>query len=260
MSLNKYLNMYSQSIPFKLIDNSFNLNQENYSSRKNYFDKNIFSKLCINAENNDIDFFVYDILVISKLYSIIFYLYKVNFKNDYITLRNFIKNVQINLETAENAENDLDIDNNKIIIYNLFDISNLKLEKADNIDEDKYYTIYNIKNFSNDKLFEAIERNILIPLYHHFNKEDNTSYGLSKNIDINNKKIDISTITKDSITTLYDDNKVTIETDLNNYTNTRILLYLNAFNNILNATDENILSVLKYHMYYYNAIIYNIKL
>lgn len=296
---NTIFNEQQESIAVKLITKSFD-NHQDFSSRSNYFDTNIFSKLCVDYkdakdvnDNNDLNNFIYDILVISKLYSIIYYLYvKYNNdnNNDEILFEKFIKNVIIKLQVSDDktllSRIEFDTTNNiyNVIIVNLFDITNL------NLDNDKisdYSSLYNIKDFTSD--------NIPIPLYHKIIEKDGSiSYkkfiGLStffidtninkiivsnnniNNYDLtnnNNNKININFhnnngyLTDYEIKKLYETYKNNIQKDqsnINKYNYTRILLYIDAFNNILNTNYKTILSKLKYYMYYYTAVIYNINI
>lgn len=284
------------SFAIKLINSSFDNYDDNYdfTSRSNYFKNknNNFSKLCVETEdNNDLNNFIYDVLVISKLYAIIYNLY-VNKNTDDKSFENFIKNVKIKLITS--SENTLItsqiISENIVQIVDLFNINNLKLNS--NITKNNYHTLYNIKDFTADIYKKNIINNIPIPLYHKFNKhEDNFTpfIGLSNFvIDSNINKITVTNesiytyeitntgsvninikfhntdgyLTNNEIKKLYETYKNNILTSKNidTYKYTRILLYIDAFNNILNTNYKSILSTLKYYMYYYNAVIYNINI
>ena len=242
-------------------------------------------------DNNDLNNFIYDVLVISKLYAIIYNLY-VNKNTDDKSFENFIKNVKIKLITS--YENPLItsqiISENIVQIVDLFNINNLKLKL--NITKNDYHTLYNIKDFTADIYKKNIINNIPIPLYHKFNKQEDeftpfiglSNFVIDSNINkitvtndnsytydiINTDSVNINIkfhntdgyLTDNEIKKLYETykNNILIPENIDTYKYTRILLYIDAFNNILNTNYKSILSTLKYYMYYYNAVIYNINI
>ena len=287
------------SFAIKLINSSFDNYDNNYdfTSRIKYFNNNVFSKLCVGIvgteetqetkDNNDVNNFIYDVLVISKLYAIIYNLY-VNKNTDDKSFENFIKNVKIKLITS--SENSQIISDNVVQIVDLFNINNLKLNS--NITKNDYHTLYNIKDFTADIYKKNIINNIPIPLYHKFNKHEDeftpfiglSNFVINSNINkitvtsgndgtydiVNNGTDNINIkfhntdgyLTDNEIKKLYETykNNILIPENIDTYKYTRILLYIDAFNNILNTNYKSILSTLKYYMYYYNAVIYNINI
>ena len=186
------------SIAIKLINSSFD-NYPDFTSRSKYFDNNVFSKLCVGIvgteetqeteDNNDVNNFIYDVLVISKLYAIIYNLY-VN--TDDKSFEKFIKNVKIKLITTSSEKSQITSEN-VVKIVNLFNINNLNLNI--NISNSNYYKLYNIKDFTADIYNKNIINNIPIPLYHKFNKQENFTpfIGLSNFvIDSNINKINVT--------------------------------------------------------------------
>ena len=88
---------------------------------------------CLNGNKNDTSLnqtFIYDMLVISKLYAIIYrlYWYQFNevFNGDLVRWKDFCSNARIKF-TSTNVDNATRIDGYDVYINNLFDISNLNL-------------------------------------------------------------------------------------------------------------------------------------
>jgi hypothetical protein len=70
---------------------------------------------------------------------------------------------------------------------------------------------------------------------------------------------DNTTIKRDNIKSYYNN----VKSDINltsDYLKHRVYIYLEAFNTIFNTDSSNILDVLKYNMYYYNLIVYNVSI
>ena len=268
----KYLD--NDAISVKLIESLFN----------KLDDFNIMF-LELSRNNNDSNNFIYDILVISKLYATVYYLYKYYFdkkcNNKYDKFKTFLKNVKIQLLTNKTNENHKSyIDDNNIYIYDLFSIDTLNLK--DIVYIDNYYKVYNIdKEYYNTKnipilLYHALDNNTLKGLKglsdfitnqnNNINKITNSntsdnkvSYG-TENIDSTDINI---TFTKNNI--LEDNNIIKLYEEYNSiykdkYNYTRILLYLQAFNNIKNSNEIYILKILQYNIHYYNALIFNINI
>jgi hypothetical protein len=263
------------SIAKKLIDETFNLTND--LSELNY---NTVYKYKTNAEffklNDPIiqNIYIYDIIIINKLYAIVYrllwYHLHITLNNDIIKYNNFISNVSIKFvdENNNNRINSNGNDINEIILYNLFSTTNLKL----NIDDitDLSYNIYNIDPIIINSY--NTENNKNAPLFHYidndkYKKFDFYNYTSYINIIDNDQS---SLILSDNILNINIKNKIFTKKNLNDYYTSiksilndniaynyhRILLYLNAFNNILNS-DSITLFELNYSIYYYNLLLYN---
>ena len=296
-----------------------------------------FSKVAsLKGGNNDMNNFIYDMLIASKLFAIVYrlyyYEYKVTCNSDIIEFGNLVKNIQIkftNNPTIANSAPATNITKSGEVyllnINNLFNIDNLNL--ATTTTNTNYATeIYSKATSSStvdlnmpvavyNEAIKDIGSNIPIPLYH--NSTDGTAIpGLSawytNNYSTATKKfvniIDpIGTVTddfiitnntnncEDSITTLnrisanrvetcatstavniplnfttnllsksrlreiYEKNNA-LSNNPNSYKDQRLLFHLENFNIILNTDHNIILNILKYYMYYYNSVVYNVTL
>jgi hypothetical protein len=263
------------SIAKKLIDETFNLTND--LSELNY---NTVNKYKTNAEffklNDPIiqNIYIYDIIIINKLYAIVYrllwYHLHITLNNDIIKYNNFISNVSIKFvnENENNRINSNGNDINEIILYNLFITTNLKL----NIDDitDLSYNIYNIDPIIINSY--NTENNKNAPLFHYIDNDKYKKFDFYKdtsyiNIIDNDQS---SLILSDNILNINIKNKIFTKKNLNDYYTSiklilndnitynhhRILLYLNAFNNILNS-DSITLFELNYSIYYYNLLLYN---
>lgn len=318
-----YLSRHNDTIAAKLIEDSYkiagvsdgiiNINKSS-NNRKKYFDSQglSFASLAPNAPtagsttNNDMYNFIYDILVISKLYTV-----------SYIVLYNhFITTCQSNADlfaksmsnltiTLSDAQATLsDISSSDIMNLNyIFNIDNLGLNnskpKYDN--ENDIYVKASTGNssigcpnvsvtaFNNYKNDIKGENGYYVPLYHNSaggavinglksfitdslslinkivattNISNFESTNTSSNTNINIGFLSASSnITRYHIKSLYEQHKTTIENNKDKYSRTRILLYLEAFNIILNTNAYTLLlPMLKYQLYKYNSIIYNVSI
>ena len=278
------------SIAKKLLDETFILTtdleslntdkiNEYFADTNKYYNKIQNISNFINKNYNK-EAYLYDIIVISKLYAIIyrlfFYHFNITLNNNIKDFKFFIDNATIKF-TSDSTANSR-ITNNQIILNNLFNIENLNLGSDVNYD-----TIYNIDatiiNFYNNT------NNKYIPLYHYNNTTTTKLILLSDFINFDYSKIyklniqDISSYDTNIITqesqsliikikdlsftlpslNVYYRKLSDIYNDKNDYQKERIFIYLNEFNNIL-TLDNNIdlyLSQLKYNMYKYNIILYN---
>lgn len=263
------------SIAKKLIDETFNLTND--LSELNY---NTVYKYKTNAEffklNDPIiqNIYIYDIIIINKLYAIVYrllwYHLHITLNNDIIKYNNFISNVSIKFvnENYNNRINSNGNDINEIILYNLFITTNLKL----NIDDitDLSYNIYNIDPIIINSY--NTENNKNAPLFHYIDNDKYKKFGFYNdtsyiNIIDNDQS---SLILSDNILNINIKNKIFTKKNLNDYYTSiksilndnityyyhRILLYLNAFNNIINS-DSITLFELNYSIYYYNLLLYN---
>jgi hypothetical protein len=323
------------SIAFKLIKQSFAIPSDTYDAtgiitRKDFFEKTmpyndiltrisgsyspdnyIYTKTDKHHNQN----FIYDMLVISKLYAIIYRLYwyefNINLKGDNSKWKNFCDNARINFSTTSTTK----IDGYDITISNLFDITNLKLGvnfAANTTDQAYNTTLYttaigtlpgspeinsgliNKYNEFNSSDTKTLDRLCTVPIYH--NIADFTSFNYLKDfyeneISRNNyDKVEITTgqtaITA-TVAPIYDsatiatttagkyiitftaakidsailktsyDGLVTLLANKPDYTDQRTFIYLEALNIILNTDSAIILSTLKFHMHYYNLVVYN---
>lgn len=280
------------SIAHKLLDETYNLPNnltsldEPSSTTPSNYDLIQYQENIINKNYNK-ETYLYDIIVISKLYGIIYRLfyfhYNKTLKKNNELFKNFIKNMIIKFTTSNSSNH---ITYNEITLNKLFDLSDLKLgtdaitdynTSIFNIDQG----IINVYNTNNDKY---------IPFYH-YKKSDGTygkllllsdfmsnDYSKINKLEIQNSSTSTTIITTDDssfkITIYTADSQFTAftlndyykslllltgYTDNNNYRNQRIFLYLNEFNNILTGNDniDTYLSNLKNKMYKYNIILYN---
>jgi len=320
------------SIANKLIEESFKIFIYNDSSipgtlnRATYFTTigGNFATLCTNEvslnsdatsieiDNNNMNNFIYDMLVISKLYAVVYRLYYYQytevFKNDSKKFNDFLNTVYFNFDTGSSGNTKTNIiydsTNYKLNIRSLFDITNLNLGTTTT--KDNYIsTIYNKVgdyiaetdlNMDLDVFYNS-QSNIgtyPIPLYH--SSTDGTVIaGLSNFISNENDKINkISPIGSSFSDTIsgYNTNTSSISTNIfltfndktlnitnideikrkysdlitdataNNadYKSQRVFLYLEQFRIILKTDPNILLNILKYKMYYYNAVVYNVIL
>jgi hypothetical protein len=250
--------------------------------------------------------FIYDMLIISKLYAIIYRLYwhkfTKDFQGDLKKWENFCNYAKINL-TNTSGQDKTYISNYDIYINNLFTIDNLSLSTNVNLTAGhKAYnnTIYGgnsitsigmqstvINDYCNDH--DIIQNIHNVPLYHKtdgsvlnylniFNTAENYKYYkiniIARSATHNDIAPDGTTqsglldiklsntaniITKDDLST-YDTSIINNINNSNDYLITRIGIYLEALNIILNTDYKIILPILKYNMHYYNLVIYNINI
>ena len=338
-----YLRDNPLAIASKLIDESFLItsNSSNIldakaaTDRKTYFDRSLsFGELAVNDSNlslaaplddNNMHNFIYDVLVISKIYAVsyrlLYHHYKVNYGGDITKFATFMDTAKIkftqNNASTFNSEITINPENNNsniIILNNVFLIDNLSLH------EDKTKSSYEASNSIyigidtgtsingcpniNKDVFQASIEDICgtngdgyhVPAYHNVStgalikgfklfKDKTTEYTTtinkinftsgtagnntytatktgSNNINIDFNEYSIGYLTRTSLSNLYtnySNNISAAPANINTYENTRILLYLEAFNNILNTNSyTSLLPTLKYNMFYYNSIIYNV--
>ena len=323
------------SIASKLIDESFKIS--NFIN----FDSSSHSRSAFFSDNNNMKFyfslvdysslqkqticsydkydtfinqtFLYDMLIISKLYAIIYRLYYYHYNTTLMKNESqwdtFCKNAIINIISKNDAKINTYIDDNTITINNLFDISNLNLSTAAATTDPNAFsmTTYNKYLFgmsgntkmddkiaeSNQKiLYHMLDGSIIQSLNDFYTYEIlvNKFYSISlttydsatKTINNSDKTIptcditgvntfankattlkiletDSSIIKRDNIKSYYNN----VKSDINltsDYLKHRVYIYLEAFNTIFNTDSSNILDVLKYNMYYYNLIVYNVSI
>jgi hypothetical protein len=345
----------TDSIVYKLISQSFTLfNNPNTKiiqkdiNRIKYFEQigQDFASLCFDdgsltglsdtqttapisivGGNNDMNNFIYDMFVASKLFAVIYRLYyhkfKVEFKSDISKFETFVKQASINFGGSNTS---IAASNNVVNIKNLFDISNLNLNTSNPSYRNDIYCGGDLSMAGEvyDELLNDIGSNIPIPLYHNasdnYNKFEstgaqwyNSNYntankkmvnkinpiitGASDNITItaaiiNNNLCDSATtlplnsnlavvnyeicasssdvilplnygsslLSSDRLKQIYNTNFSTLNGNKNEYKYQRILFHLENFNIILNTDPNIILNILKYYMYYYNSVVYNVIL
>ena len=281
------------SIATKLINETFNLTNDlselNDSSIVAYLNKSIIYSTNIQGDTIDKNYnkekYLYDIIIISKLYAIIYRLYSYHYNNrlnnDQEKFNIFLNNLSISFITSENTISR--IDNNNIIFNNLFNLADLKLNETIS---SHYYDIYNIdanifnnyyknKNltYKSEIINKIINENSYethIPLYHEMinNKSFNVITLLSEyytnNLDID---IDITifsdngTINITNLSTKYNNYKS--NTNINDYNIQRYFLYFDAYYTILNLKKYDVNTLLleinknmhKYYILLYNALI-----
>ena len=338
------LTYYKDTIATKLIDESFRIadlpgdiaKSENIASRKTYFDNSLsFGSLAVNAgvathtvDNNNMHNFIYDVLVISKIYAIayrlLYYHYTKTCNSDITIFANSMKNAKISFTsglTEDYMMSKITYDTNDpntciINFNNLFNLDNLGINnskpKTNYKSQNDIYikhasgvsTITGCPNMAKE-VFDASINDICgnneigyhVPVYHnqqdgsafnglklfydntsqfrnYLNKiDDNTSihgdinrYELtntgSNNVRFifNNSNGFLDKIVLTNLKIKLDD-YIADSSNINKYEYTRILLYIEAFEQILNLNPySTLLATLKYNMFKYNAIIFNVAI
>jgi len=262
------------------------------------------------TDNNDMNNFIYDMIVISKLYAVVYRLYYYHFtrtlNNNITDFNNFLENVKFTFTTYTSNATSIDKTTNTVNINSLFDITNLQLNsniqhtdygnkiyykasssRLDNTDLNMDIDIYNqskddigvysvpsYHNLTNgDKLFNLT---LFMGIYAtNVNKItpdganpsifaggiiDASIYNTSTTNQPLNIFSGVGNINSTNLSSAYTLIETSLNTDANlkKYSYQRIGLYLEQFNIIINTTPSIMLSTLKYKMYYYNAIVYNI--
>lgn len=333
------------SIASKLIKESFAIPDDTYDvagnpARNTFFNKDmpynkILTKINGNSANTNFIYtksdevnnqtFIYDMLVISKLYAIIYRLYwyefNINYNGNISKWKVFCDNARIKFTSnTTNTTNATNIDGYDITIANLFNITNLQLTTSSR-DLSTYNTSLYTQTESVLPGSPAIKADIInqyeklnssdtkntdnlckVPIYHNIANNGGIFNNLNNfytNEILNNlyNKMNITTISSSSGivettksptsaggSTIATAGMITINanstngyinssilqecynaltitgnnlSDLNNYKYQRALIYLEALNIILNTDSTIILSTLKYHMHYYNLVVYN---
>ena len=200
------------SIAKKLIENSFKISKyDNYTNtnsptRMQFFadDNNPYISILDNVEGKYYDSkctylskdtfrnqtFIYDMLVISKLYAIIYrlYWYQFNkvFNGDLKRWEDFCNNAQIKFTTTSSGANLTKIDGYIVYINNLFDISNLNLSTTTYNYNDIYTTAGKtaiksdiISDYCNNfkaNATDSIQSTAYVPLYHDYSNTSTDNY------------------------------------------------------------------------------------
>ena len=328
---NDYLLDNNNSIASKLIDESFKITNTISNSvelteitdRKTYFQNSLsFTELAVQttsgtgSDYNDMHNFIYDVLVISKIYAVsyrlLYYYYAITCSNNITDFTNKTKNIKIKftngLTSSHNSTiiiDPYDTTGTIITLNNIFEISNLALNATKT--QNDYKAANNIYvSGSSGSTTESGSPNILnsvfepsvvdghyqIPLYHNtdgtkidgFDNFITNSTNINKigttytptsgsnlytysNTSTDSIKIDFydsaNYLTHDTLQNLitsYNSNIAANAENIKQYKYTRILLYIEAFNNIINTSRIDLVNSIKYQMYKYNAIIYNVIL
>ena len=212
----KTINMLpDNSIAKKLIEKSFAFPNDTYSAstaptRNAFFARtsddvpyltlinnvsgSITNSGCANGRNADKflnQTFIYDMLVISKLYAIIYRLYWYQFtavfNGDLVKWNDFCTNAKIKFITENSGNNKTRIEGYNVYINNLFDISTLNLNTSirnyDSIYTTDGATAMNtnlINTYNNNfKNVDSIQKTAYVPLYHKL-VDNNKYYYLSQ--------------------------------------------------------------------------------
>lgn len=156
---------------------------------------------CANSDRVNFDnflnqTFIYDMLVISKLYAIIYrlywYQYNYVFNGDLVKWKDFCNNAKIKFTSLDSNTENTKIDNYTVYINNLFTLTNLKLSIG--LTKDNYKTIYTdnssslatgsiamsstlIDNYIKNFTFNTVTRDTAhVPLYHNIINGDALKY------------------------------------------------------------------------------------
>ena len=277
--------------------------------------------------------FIYDMLIISKLYAIIYRLYWYHFnitlKNDNLKWKNFVDNAILTFSSG--VATATNIDNNTVNLNNLFIFETLKINTAQqtvsvlntsleynavlyggnsastvNMHSD-VYTKYVTNRDGTNTDSSTTDYTTYVPLYHladtggiltcldelntellanKYYKMTISAVGAAASIDRTTIHTNCSNVIYTGIGSAATCTFAAGQTDLkilsatskldsatlssayttinatsfsanNKYVYQRAYLYLEAFNIILNTDSTYILSLLKYHMHYYNLVVYN---
>ena len=259
------------------------------------------------------EYFIFDMLIISKLYAIIYRLYWYHYNKtlngDTIKWKDFCEKAIITL-TTDNT-NTTSIKDYTVNINNLVSLTSLRLTTTvrsnDKTYNDKLYTVTGTSaspyadgdvNISSTIINEYCKQidiiNNNVPIYHKVSSTGdaipllsdiatelttNARYtiifglaanpianGITAETDNDINKINMcaiaNTITRDDVdkynTASSAHNRFT--TDIDNYLVMRKHIYLEALNTIFNTNPDIILATLKYNMYYYNLVVYNVAI
>ena len=327
------------SISKKLIENSFKISKYSFAtsttepSRRLFLDQNdidmqylkladIFdiakkqtddggsgSAIIQQTDTYKNEYFIFDMLIISKLYAIIYrlywYHYNIELQGDTIKWKNFCENAKITLTTANT---NTFIKDYTININNLLSLTSLRLttpvKSDDKTYNDKLYTIYgtsgtsyatgdvNISSAIITEYCNQIDKiNNNVPIYHKVSSTgavipllstidselaDNKytisfevatvpiATGIAAETGSEINKINMcaiaNTITRYDVDTYNTANQARFTAEIDNYLVVRKHIYLEALNTIFNTNPDIILATLKYNMYYYNLVVYNVAI
>ena len=245
------------------------------------------------------EYFIFDMLIISKLYAIIYrlywYHYNIELQGDTIKWKNFCENAKITLTTDGTTTS---IKDYTININNLVSLTSLRLGSTvisdDKTYNEKLYTIYssvyaagdvNISSTIITAYCNQIDKiNNNVPIYHkvssigdvipllstidselanaRYTIRFSATSGTAESGAPNNINICAiaNTITRYDVDTYNTANQDRFTTNIDNYLVVRKQIYLEALNTIFNTNPDIILATLKYNMYYYNLVVYNVAI
>lgn len=341
-----YIPPDSNNIVNKFIKEALNLQNMNTTTRADYFTKNEFAIKSLarpnsaaigvaNFKNIDFELFIYDVIVISKLYTtfynVIKHHFEVTLNNDLNNCKEFMDTLTISVNGTADGKTTLTGRNGATpgvitLANNIFKITSLQLSVNLTAAKKDLYEIDNSKVntttmetplfHKNDNdykigIIEKLQTHAILGVLHLNSANTFTPYtavstGASAASDtdvtphtislvINTTAINeasITTITdvttssggttinpnsasstmnipilpsanspfnKDNLSMAYNACK-TILTTSNDYKIQRIFLYLEVFNKVLNTDFKALLPTLKYYMYYYNVLVYNVAI
>ena len=332
-----YIPPDSNNIVNKFIKEALNL-QNMTVDRKAYFETNEFAKKSLNrpanaiaaANFNNIEFelFIYDVIVISKLYTTFYNIIKYHFE---VTLNNNLKECEkimetltINVSGTADAATTLTVATPNLITLanNIFKITSLQLNtnlSSTTANNDLYEIAANKVNtttmetplFHDDLskigIIEKLQTQAILGVLHLDGSNTFTPYtavaaGVSVsdatphaiNLVANSTEIteaNVAAITsattvagsttinantasstmsipilpvsgafnKANLLSAYNSCKISLTTSTD-YKIQRIFLYLEVFNKVLNTDFKALLPTLKYYMYFYNVLVYNVAI
>jgi hypothetical protein len=320
------------SISKKLIENSFKISKYSFAStalpsRSLFLEQNAIDMHYLQlADTIDVaktkansgnvlytdtlknEYFIFDMLIISKLYAIIYRLYWYHYnktlEGDTIKWKNFCENAKI---TLTNTNTNTSIKDYTININNLLSLTSLRLatpvKSDDKTYNDKLYTIYGAAydtgdvNISSTIINEYCNQidiiNNNVPIYHRVSSTgvipllstiatvlaanngitisfelaySTIANGIAAETGSDINKIYMcataNTITRDDVDKYYTASSIArfSTTDIDKYLVMRKHIYLEALNTIFNTNPDIILATLKYNMYYYNLVVYNVAI
>ena len=332
-----YIPPDSNNIVNKFIKEALNLQNMN-TTRADYFNTNEFAKKSLNrptaaisaANFNNIEFelFIYDVIVISKLYTtfynIIKHHFEVTLNNVLNNCRDFMDTLTINVSGTADTPTNLTVATPNLITLanNIFKITSLQLNanltssttKKDLYEIDTYKVntttmetplFHNVLN--KIAIIDKLQTQAILGVLHL--DGDNTfipytavaagSTGVSDatphaiSLVANSIAITEASVTaitdattggggainantassimnipilpasggfnKANLLSAYNACKSSLTTS-NNYKIQRIFLYLEVFNKVLNTDFKALLPTLKYYMYFYNVLVYNVAI
>ena len=336
-----YIPNTPNNIVNKFMKEALNLENMN-TTRADYFNTNEFAKkslnrpilaiLATNLNNIEFELFIYDVIVISKLYTtfynIIKHHFEVTLNNELNKCREFVETLTININTSVDAVTsltgrDVSAAGEIKLADNIFKITSLQLNanltSAKNdlyeIDSTKVNTttmetplFHNSVNSAKITIIDQLQINAITGSFHLdsgiVNPYKTAALGSSAT-DITPHSISFATLTNANVTAVTTISNATIANDaitegskattamsipilpasggfnkanlrtlydicingllgsdanIADYGKQRIFLYLEVFNKVLNTDFKVLLPTLKYYMYFYNILVYNVAI